>query len=163
MTAPSVPTATAEAEPIAAAPLQPKKPKALPGAKTYLNDAHVDLGLKKAAQLCWLNIHTVTNVSSKKQGKIDLYQANVLSPFGCMYGLQPYTFCDDPFEKFWALIMCGVKHDALNYQPNSAEIRDDDPSSLQTQQALSHKILRGNEHSQGCSQKEDSRGQVEGC
>ena len=69
MTAPSVPTA--EADSVAAAPLQPRKPKALPGPKTYVNDAHVDLRLNMAAQLRRLNIHKVTNVSSKKQGKVD--------------------------------------------------------------------------------------------
>jgi hypothetical protein len=134
----SVPNA--EADSVAAAPLQPRKPKALPGPKTYVNDAHVDLRLNMAAQLRRLNIHKVTNVSSKKQGKVDLYQANVLSPDGCMHGLQPYT-CDDPYKKFWALIMCGVKHDAQNFEHNSAEIGDDNPSSLQTLQALSHKIF----------------------
>ena len=106
-----------------------------------MNDAHVDLRLNMAAQLRRLNIHRVTNVSIKKQGKLDLYQANVLSPDGCMYGLQPYT-CDDPYKKFWALVMYGVKHDAQNFEHNSGtEIGDDNPSSLQTLQALSHVIL----------------------
>jgi hypothetical protein len=141
MTAPSVPTA--EADSAAAAPLQPKKPKALPvpGPKTYVNDAHIDLRLNMAAQLRRLNIHRVANASIKKQGKLDLYQANVLSSDGCMYGLQPYN-CNDPCKKFWALVMYGVKHDAQNFEHNSGtEIGDDDPSSLQTLQALSNEIL----------------------
>ena len=94
--------------------LQPRKPKALPGPKTYVNDAYIDLRLNMAAQLCQLNIYKITNVSNKKQGKMDLYQANVLSPDGCMHGLQPYT-CDDPYKKFWSLIIGGVKHDAQNF------------------------------------------------
>ena len=65
--APSLP----EADFDAAAPLQPRKPKALPRPKTYVNDAYIDLRLNMVAQLRRLNIHKVTNVSSKKQGKVD--------------------------------------------------------------------------------------------
>ena len=43
--APSLPEAGSDA----AAPLQPRKPKALPGPKTYVNDAYIDLRLNMAA------------------------------------------------------------------------------------------------------------------
>jgi hypothetical protein len=108
--APSLPEVGSDA----AAPLQPRKLKALPGPKTYVNDAYIDLRLNMAAQIRRLNIHKITNVSNKKQAKVDFYQANVLSPDGYMHGLQPYT-CDDPYKKFWALIIGGVKYDSQNF------------------------------------------------
>jgi hypothetical protein len=81
-----------------AAILQYRKPKALLGPKTYVNDAYIDLHLHIASQLCWLKIHQITNVLLKKQGKVDLYQVNVLFPNGCLNGLQPYN-CDNPSRK----------------------------------------------------------------
>ena len=70
-----------------------------------------------------------------------MYQHNVLSPTGCMYGLTPYT-CKDPYKKFWALLMGGVKYDAEQFEPDAAG-DNDHCTPLQTLQALSHGILEG--------------------
>ena len=70
-----------------------------------------------------------------------MYQNNVLSPTGCMYGLTPYT-CEDPYKKFWALLMRGVKYDAKQFERDAAG-DDDHHTPLQTLQALSHGILEG--------------------
>ncbi len=69
-----------------------------------------------------------------------MYQNNVLSPNGCMYGLTPYT-CEDQHKKFWALLMHGVKYDAQQFEPDAAG--DDHCMPLQTLQALSHGVLEG--------------------
>ena len=89
----------------------PQKAKALPGLKTYKNDAHISLHLCIAEQLLHSGVHLITNAPLRKQGKVNMYQNNVLSPTGCMYGLTPYT-CKDPYKKFWALLMRGVKYNA---------------------------------------------------
>ncbi len=70
-----------------------------------------------------------------------MYQNNVLSPDGCMYGLTLYT-CEDPYKKFWALLMSGVKYDAQQFEPDAAG-DNDHRTPLQTLQALSHGILEG--------------------
>ena len=74
----------------------PQKAKALPGSKTYENDAHISLRLSIAEQLHQSGVHLITNAPLRKQGKVNMYQNNVLSPTGCMYGLTPYT-CEDLF------------------------------------------------------------------
>jgi hypothetical protein len=74
----------------------PQKAKALPGPKTYENDAHISLRLSIAEQLHQSGVHLITNAPLRKQGKVNMYQNNVLSPTGCMYGLTPYT-CEDLF------------------------------------------------------------------
>ena len=59
-----------------------------------------------------------------------MYQNNVLSLTGCMYGLTPYT-CEDPYKKFRALLMHGVKYDAQQFEPDAAG-DDDHRTPLQT-------------------------------
>ncbi len=66
-----------------------------------------------------------------------MYQSNVLSPTECMYGLTPYT-CDDPYKKFWGLLMRGVKYGAKQFEGDAAG-DDDHHKPLQTLQALSMK------------------------
>ena len=115
--------------------------KALPGPKTYENDAHISLHLSIAEQFRRSGVHLITSPPLRKQGKINMYQNNVLSPTGCMYGLTPYT-CEDPYKKFWALLMRGVKYDAKQFERDAAG-DDDHRTPLQTLQALSHGILEG--------------------
>jgi hypothetical protein len=115
-----------------------QKAKALPGPKTYENDVHISLRLNIAKQLCCSGVHLITNAPLRKQGKVNMYQNNVLSPNGCMYGLTPYT-CEDPYKKFLALLMRGVKYDAQQFEPDAAG--DDHRTPLQTLQVLSHGIL----------------------
>jgi hypothetical protein len=63
----------------------PQKAKALPGLKTYMNDAHISLRLSIAEQLCRSGVHLITNAPLRKQGKVNMYQNNVLSPMvACM-------------------------------------------------------------------------------
>jgi hypothetical protein len=119
----------------------PQKAKAPPGPKTYENDAHISLRLSIAKQICRSGVHLITNAPLRKQGKVNMYQNNVLSPNGCMYGLTPYT-CKDPYKKFWALLMSGVKYDAQQFEPDAAG-DNDHCTPLQTLQALSHGILEG--------------------
>jgi hypothetical protein len=96
------------------------------------------LCLNIAKQLHLSGVHLITNTPLRKQGKVNMYQNNVLSPNGCMYGLTPYT-CKDPYKKFWALLMCGVKYNAQQFEPDAAA--DNHCTPLQTLQALSHGIL----------------------
>ena len=120
----------------------PQKAKALPGPKTYKNDAHISLRLCIAEQLLHSGVHLITSALLRKQGKVNMYQNNVLSPTGCMYGLTPYT-CKDPYKKFWALLMRGVKYDTEQFEPGDAAGDDNHRTPLQTLQALSHDILEG--------------------
>jgi hypothetical protein len=142
------PPASSSTNPIEAVPPQARgvpvslsAAKALPGPKTYENDAHISLRLIIAEQLCCSGVHLITSPPLRKQGKINMYQNNVLSPTGCMYGLTPYT-CEDPYKKFWALLMRGVKYDAKQFERDAAG-DDDHRMPLQTLQALSHGILEG--------------------
>ena len=120
----------------------PQKAKAIPGPKTYENDAIISLRLNIAEQLCHSGVHLITNAPLRKQGKVNMYYNNVLSPDGCMHGLSPYN-CEDPYKKFWALLMRGVKYDAQQFEPDDAAGDDDHRTPLQTLQALSHGILEG--------------------
>ena len=64
-------------------PLQ--KAKALPGPKTYKNDAHISLCLSIAEQLCPSGVHLITNAPLRKQGKVNVYQNTCsLPPGACM-------------------------------------------------------------------------------
>jgi hypothetical protein len=138
----SVPSTVIGAASLSANPAHPppQKAKALPGPKTYENDAHISLHLNIAEQLRCSGVNLITNALLRKQGKVNMHQNNVLSPNGCMYGLTPYT-CKDPYKKFWALLMRGVKYVAQQFEPDAAG--DDHRTPLQTLQALSQGILEG--------------------
>ena len=144
----AVGAASSSTNPIEAVPPQARSvpvslsaAKALPGPKTNENDAHISLRLSITEQLRRSGVHLITSLPLRKQGKINMYQNNVLSPTGCMYGLTPYT-CEDPYKKFWALLMRGVKYDAKQFERDAAG-DDDHRTPLQTLQALSHGILEG--------------------
>jgi hypothetical protein len=49
----------------------PQKAKALPGPKTYQNDAHISLHLCIAEQLLHSGVHLITSAPLRKQGKIN--------------------------------------------------------------------------------------------
>jgi hypothetical protein len=138
-----VPSTVIRAASLSANPAHPppQKAKALPGPKTYKNDAHIFLRLSIAKQLRCSGAHLITNAPLRKQGKVNMYQNNMLSPDGCMYGLTPYI-CKDPYKRFWALLMRGVKYDAQQFEPDAAG-DDNHHTPLQTLQALSHGILEG--------------------